>query len=88
MEDTAAANRGPASAASVEELRETLYRLAHDLKGPCRRQSALIGMVLEDHGDGLDAEVRQLLERVQAQARQMSAVVDEHLEWMHPGARS
>lgn len=73
---------GPAAigrdlATEHEALRTALYRLAHDLKGPCRRQSALIGILIEDHGEELSPEIVGLLERLQDQATAMSTVVDD-----------
>jgi signal transduction histidine kinase/CHASE2 domain-containing sensor protein len=57
------------------ELEAFSYSVAHDLRAPLRHIDGFSALLLKLHGDGLDPEVRRLLDRIRASAHHASALV-------------
>jgi len=61
------------------ELEAFSYSVSHDLKAPLRTVNGFAKILVDDHGDQLDAEGRRLLEVVQQSAREMGELIDDLL---------
>ncbi|HET7481070.1 MAG TPA: histidine kinase N-terminal 7TM domain-containing protein [Rubrobacteraceae bacterium] len=62
------------------ELEHFAYLIAHDLRAPLRAINGFSQILLEDHGDTLDAGGRDYLTRVADAARHMGHIIDELLD--------
>jgi PAS domain S-box-containing protein len=62
------------------ELEAFAYSVSHDLRAPLRALDGFSLAVLEDHGDRLDEESRDHLQRVRAAAQRMGLLIDDLLE--------
>ena len=62
-----------------KELEAFSYSVAHDLRAPLRAIDGFSKLLVEDHGERLDAEARQHLDRVRAAARRMAELIDDLL---------
>lgn len=66
--------------AANAELDAFSYSVSHDLRAPLRTMGGFARLIAEDHFDGLDAEARRHLERIQDSAVQMTGLIDGLLE--------
>jgi PAS domain S-box-containing protein len=67
-------------AAVNAELETFSYSVSHDLRAPLRSIDGFSRALLEDYGEGLDAEGRAMLERVRAASQRMGELIDALLE--------
>ena len=66
--------------ASNRELETFSYTVAHDLRAPLRAIDGFGQALFEDHGDGLDADARKMLERIRSNAKHMGRLIDDLLQ--------
>lgn len=78
--DTRLDARSRELAAQAAEMDTFLYTLGHDLRAPLRAVQGFATMVLEEHSERIGTSGRNLLGRVIASGRHMSALVDGMLE--------
>jgi len=69
-----------------QRLDDFAYIASHDLKEPLRGLTNLAGFLLDDHGERLGEEGRERLLSLQAQARRMSGLISDLLEYSRAGA--
>jgi light-regulated signal transduction histidine kinase (bacteriophytochrome) len=62
-----------------QELESFAYSVSHDLQKPLRWIDGFGNILATGHGERLDAEGQELLNRIRAAARRMSAMVDDLL---------
>ncbi len=70
-----ARTRDAAEAAS-RELEAFSYSVAHDLRAPLRGMSGFSRILLDDYGEKLDAQGRDFLLEIQANAQKMGSLID------------
>ena len=68
-------------AAANAELEAFSYSVSHDLRAPLRAMSGYASMLLEDHGEKLDAEARRCLDVILRASAEMSALIDDLLSF-------
>jgi two-component system, sensor histidine kinase and response regulator len=78
-ERDALAERTRQLAAANRDLESFSYAVSHDLRAPLRHISGLAGIVMEDHGSELSAEVKSHLERIQDRVLKMGRMIDDLL---------
>ena len=61
------------------ELESFAYSISHDLRTPLRAISGFSKIILQDYGDKLDEEGKNLLQLVRENASQMSRMIDDLL---------
>lgn len=61
------------------EMRAFSYSVAHDLRAPLRAINGFAQVLAEDHPAALDADARQALERITANASKMDRLIDDLL---------
>jgi signal transduction histidine kinase len=66
--------------AANKELEAFSYSVSHDLRAPLRGIDGWSLALLEDHGERLDAEARQQLDRVRSEAQRMGHLIDAMLQ--------
>ncbi|MFN2565992.1 MAG: histidine kinase dimerization/phospho-acceptor domain-containing protein [Gemmatimonadaceae bacterium] len=59
-----------------EELEGFSYSVAHDLRAPLRSVNGFAQILAEDYGDKLDAEGRQLLQRIHVNTIRAGTLID------------
>lgn len=62
-----------------KELESFSYSVSHDLRAPLRHIASFSTILLQDYGDRLDAEGRNLIERTVAGCKRMARLIDELL---------
>jgi PAS domain S-box-containing protein len=65
--------------AAVQELEAFSYSVSHDLQAPLRAMTGCTQIILEDHGAGLNDEVRRLLGLVSKEGTRMGRLIDDLL---------
>lgn len=68
-----------ALAAMNRDMEAFNYSVAHDLRTPLRALDGFSHMLLQDYGQGLDAEGRDALARIRAASQRMGALIDDLL---------
>ena len=63
------------------ELESFAYSVSHDLKSPVRSVEGFAALLLEDHGAGLNNEVRDYLQRIQRSAHHMARLINDLLAY-------
>jgi len=63
-----------------EELQAFTYSVSHDLRAPLRAIDGFSAILVEDHGDKLDEEARELLGRIRRGVRRMSQLIQSLLD--------
>lgn len=63
-----------------KELEAFSYSVSHDLRAPLRSMDGFSHALLEDHGDKLDAEGKDYLQRVRAASQKMAQLIDDLLK--------
>lgn len=64
---------------AVQELEAFNYSASHDLKAPLRSMNAFSSMLLETHGERIDADARQKLRHIAGAAQRMGRIIDDLL---------
>lgn len=67
--------------AANRELEAFSYSVSHDLRAPLRKLEAFSGILVSDFEEALPEEARSLLERITANARRMSQLVEDLLRF-------
>ena len=65
--------------AAVQELEAFSYSASHDLKAPLRTMSGFSSLLLDTHGETLDAEALKRLRQISASAQRMGRIIDDLL---------
>lgn len=71
--------------ALARELETLTHTVAHDLRAPLRAIDGFGGMLVEDHGERLDARALGYVTRMREAARRMGRLIDELLEMSRIG---
>lgn len=72
-------------AATVKELESFAYSVSHDLRSPLRAISGYAFMIREDFAEKLGQEPIDLLNRIEANAKRMSGLIDDLLRFSRLG---
>ncbi len=70
---------------AIRDLESFSYSISHDLRAPLRSINSFASILLEDYEESLDEEARDLLGRVGNNARRMSELMDDLLEFSRTG---
>jgi PAS domain S-box-containing protein len=70
-----------------KELESFSYSVSHDLRAPIRAINGYSEMLLEDHGDRLNAEALRLINTIKSNAKKMGQLVDDLLTFSKLGKR-
>ena len=62
--------------AATRELETFSYSVAHDLRAPLRAINSFVQLLLDDHGDRLDAEARACIDEIRGGADKMGGLID------------
>ncbi len=71
--------------ARSKEMHSFAHIAAHDLKAPLRRISSFSQILVEDYGDKLDDDARGYFDRIVTNARHMTQLVDDLLQYARSG---
>lgn len=63
-----------------KELESFSYSVAHDLRAPLRSVDGYSQILLNDYGDGLDDEGRELLKKITDSAKRMNQLIEDLLK--------
>jgi two-component system, sensor histidine kinase and response regulator len=63
-----------------KELEAFSYAVAHDLRAPLRRMQGFCDLLIEGHRTNLGGEALKLLDRIDAQGKNMTVMIDSLLE--------
>jgi PAS domain S-box-containing protein len=74
--------------ASNAELTAFSYSISHDLRAPLRGIDGFSAALMEDYGEGLDAEARFFIARIRAGTKRMGTLIDDLLELSRLGRRA
>ena len=67
--------------AANQELEAFSYSVSHDLRAPLRALAGFSKILIQQHADALDPKAEQYLNRIQANAFKMGALVDDLLRF-------
>lgn len=65
------------------ELESFAYSVSHDLKSPLRSMEGFASLLLEDHGEAMDPQARDYLDRIQSATRHMARLINDLLAYAH-----
>jgi light-regulated signal transduction histidine kinase (bacteriophytochrome) len=82
------ADRTEALAAANKELEGFSYSVSHDLRAPLRAVIGFSKMLLEDHGEQLDAEARRKVDVIKEDAEHMGRLIDDLLAFSRLGRKT
>ena len=68
-----------------EELEAFSYSVSHDLRGPLRAVDGFSQILLNNYGEALDHDGRDLVEQIHSNTRRMAAIIDDLLTLSHVG---
>jgi light-regulated signal transduction histidine kinase (bacteriophytochrome) len=71
--------------ATIAELEAFSYSISHDLRAPLRAINGYASIVREDHSAALDDDGKQLLLRIEGNARKMAQLIDGLLDFSRLG---
>jgi PAS domain S-box-containing protein len=71
--------------ATNKELESFSYSVSHDLRAPLRAVHGFVQILLQEHGQTLEADARRYLDLVAANAQQMGRLVDDLLQFSRMG---
>jgi len=74
--------------AANKELESFSYSVSHDLRAPLRAIEGFAGILMEDHFKKLDEEGRRLLSVIRQNARHMSQLIDDLLNFARIGRQN
>jgi PAS domain S-box-containing protein len=72
---------------TTREIEEFAYSISHDLRAPLRSIISAGRVLLDEHGDRLDASAKELILRAGKSANRLSALIDDLLEFSRLGRR-
>jgi PAS domain S-box-containing protein len=64
-----------------EQMEGFCYTVSHDLRAPLRSMESFSTVLLEDYSSQLDAEGRDLLQRIRASAQRMDTLINDLLDY-------
>ena len=64
-----------------QELESFIYIVTHDMKTPVVNLQGLVGLIEQDHGEGLAEPVRDLLQRLKRNAERLEQLLRDLLEY-------
>lgn len=70
-----------------EELGAFSYSVSHDLRAPIRAINGYTQILLEDHGDSIDADGRKVLQAVITNSKKMGLLIDDLLSFSKLGRK-
>jgi signal transduction histidine kinase len=71
-----------------KELEAFSFSVSHDLRAPLRAIDGFSRMLLEEHGDRLDAEGRRLLDVIRHNSQRMATLIDDLLSFSRIGRQA
>jgi signal transduction histidine kinase len=72
---------------AIDQMQEFSYSMSHDLRSPLRAMRAYAEALLEDHGNGLDTQGRQLLQRIVSSGARMDQLIQDLLNYSRVSRR-
>lgn len=81
-------NRTKELESANKELELFSYSISHDLKAPLRSINGFMTILMEDHSVKFDSEALELASRVVTNARQMTKLIDDLLDFFKTGKKS
>jgi light-regulated signal transduction histidine kinase (bacteriophytochrome) len=75
-------------AAANQELEGCFHAISHDLRSPVRAIAGFAEILRSEHGQKLDRETEQLLERIESNARRLGQQVDDLLDFAKLSGRT
>jgi PAS domain S-box-containing protein len=69
--------------AANSELDSFAYSVSHDLRAPLRAMGGFTRVLVEDHGDKLDGEAHDFLDRIGKASQRMGRMIDDILTLSH-----
>lgn len=73
--------------AANRELESFSYSVSHDLHAPLRQIDSLTDILIQEHGDSLDAESTRLVTHIADSAKRSRNLIDDLLEFARMGAQ-
>lgn len=72
---------------AYKDMESFSYVVSHDLKAPARRIEGFSGILLKDHTDKMDYVCKDLLSRIEGNAKMMGQLIDDLLAFSRVGTR-